>query len=47
MSSFYCRCKYCKYVDSHECDGHKWYCTLFRRYVDPEELIECNEYREA
>ncbi len=46
MSS-YCKCKYCKYVNPSETDGHKWYCELFHIYVDAEELTECDEYREA
>ena len=45
----YHQCKYCKYVDSSETDGYKWYCEWHRIYVDPdkkEDEYDCSHYRE-
>ncbi len=39
-----CKCRYCKYCNSSECDGYKWYCEFYRTYVDPDELTECDNY---
>ena len=45
--SNYCKCKYCKYVNSSNRDGYKWYCEFYHIYVDSEELTECNNYKDA
>ena len=45
----YHQCKYCKYVDSSETDGYKWYCEWHRIYVDPdkeEDEYDCSHYQE-
>ena len=46
MSDNYCQCKYCKWVDSGERDGYKWYCERYGMYVDPDKVDECSSYRE-
>ena len=43
--SNYCHCKYCRYVNSGERSGYKWYCEWYRIYVDPDELTECSHYQ--
>lgn len=44
MTNYY-HCKYCRYVNSGERSGHKWYCEWYRIYVDPDELTECSHYQ--
>ncbi len=43
---YYCKCKNCKYIDPSERDGYKWYCEIYNRYEDPDEVQECRDYRE-
>ena len=45
--SEYCQCKYCKYINSNETWGCKWYCEWLRAYVDPDEWHDdCSHFRE-
>ena len=41
-----CKCRYCNYCNSSETSGCKWYCEFYRTYVDPDELTECDNYRD-
>lgn len=45
----YCTCKSCENIDASERNGYKWYCTAYRTYEDPDELVKdkkCKQYRE-
>lgn len=42
---YYCKCKYCQYVDPSERSGYKWHCDWYRIYVDPDELQECRHFQ--
>ena len=36
----YGKCEKCKYADPTEKNGYKWYCTWYKTYEDPEEIIK-------
>ena len=38
------KCKYCKYCNSSETSGYKWYCEWYKVYVDPDNYEECPHY---
>ena len=44
--SDYCQCKNCKYLDTGERDGYKYYCEWYKTYEDADEVKECQHYRE-
>lgn len=46
MANYWCKCKACEYIDPTETNGYKWYCTYYRTYEDPDEIRECNHYKE-
>lgn len=42
----YCKCKNCRYSDPTEWKGHCWYCDWYGTYEDPDEVKECEHYKD-
>lgn len=43
---YYCKCKYCKYINPNERKSYKWYCEYYGCYEDPDVLRECKKFKE-
>ncbi len=44
--SDYVKCRYCRFCNSSETSGCKWYCEWHKIYVDPDDVTECSHYRD-
>ena len=42
----YGKCKGCRWSDPTERCGYKWYCERYGTYEDPDEVKDCDSYRD-
>ena len=46
-ADYSCKCKNCRAIDPSDISGYKWYCKLWKMYMDPDVTRECEQYIKA
>lgn len=41
-----CRCLYCCHTGPTLCEGYRWYCEVYDRFEDPNQVRDCTDYHD-